>query len=121
MKREILWFLVAGFSAVGTDMSTYYALKLLLPVSISKAISFILGSIIAFIINKYKTFQKEEFVSSEIIKFAILYISTLGANVFVNKITLLLLPEWYFFAFLCATGTSTVLNYLGQKFWVFKK
>ena len=25
------------------------------------------------------------------------------------------------FAFLCATGTSTVLNFVGQKFWVFKE
>lgn len=121
MKREISWFLVAGFSAVGTDLSTYYALKILLPISISKAISFILGSIVAFTINKYKTFQKEEFVGHEIIKFAVLYISTLGVNVLVNKLVLLLFPDSYFFAFLCATGTSTVLNYLGQKFWVFKK
>ena len=25
------------------------------------------------------------------------------------------------FAFLCATGTSTILNFIGQKFWVFKE
>jgi len=24
------------------------------------------------------------------------------------------------FGFLCATGVSTILNFIGQKFWVFK-
>lgn len=121
MKRELLWFLIAGFSAVGTDMSTYYALKLVFPVSIAKAISFILGSIVAYVINKYKTFQKQEANLMEVFKFATLYVSTLGANVLVNKIVLIVFPMWFFFAFLCATATSTILNYLGQKFWVFKK
>jgi len=120
MKREILWFLVAGFSAVGTDMGTYYAFKTILPIFLAKAISFVLGSIVAFLINKYKTFQKNTFLFSEVIKFSVLYLSTLAANVGVNQVILYFFPSWIFFAFLCAIGTSTVLNYLGEKLWVFK-
>ncbi|MCW7472077.1 GtrA family protein [Leptospira levettii] len=121
MKREIIWFLIAGLCAVGTDLSTYYILRELLPVSYSKGISFVLGSIIAFIINKYKTFEKKEFSPMEILKFSSLYLSTLIANVLVNYLSLKVIPDFVLFAFLCATGTSTILNYIGQKFWVFKK
>ncbi|MCT8332233.1 GtrA family protein [Leptospira sp. 85282-16] len=121
MKREIIWFLVAGICAVGTDLSTYYVLREFIPVTFSKGISFVSGSIIAFIINKYMTFGKKEFSPIEILKFASLYLSTLIANVLVNNLSLKVLPGFVFFAFLCATGTSTILNYLGQKFWVFRK
>lgn len=121
MKKEFIWFLIAGFSAVFTDLSTYYGLKIILPIPLAKGFSFILGSIVAFIINKYKTFEKVEFSGLEILQFAALYTSTLAANVAVNFLVLVFFPKWIFLAFLCATGTSTVLNYIGQKFWVFKK
>lgn len=121
MKKEFIWFLIAGFSAVFTDLSTYYGLKLLLPIHYAKGISFVLGSIAAFIINKYKTFEKADFSILEILQFTSLYSFTLGANVVVNFLVLVFSANWIFFAFLCATGTSTVLNYIGQKFWVFKK
>lgn len=121
MKREILWFLFSGFSAVGVDLCAYYTLLNWLDKSPAKGISFVTGSVAAFILNKYLTFQKkDESAADEIWKFIILYSFTLGANVAVNKIALLIFPEFTFFAFLCATGTSTILNYIGQKFWVFK-
>jgi putative flippase GtrA len=31
------------------------------------------------------------------------------------------MPKWLLFAFLAATGTSTVLNFIGMKWWVFRK
>lgn len=130
IRRELFWFLIAGLSAVGTDMGTYYILLNWLSHSPAKAISFILGSFVAFLLNKILTFQKEGYSHGEVIRFAILYMLTLGANVSVNKLALLTMGNLDDFAllqnyneliaFLAATGTSTVLNFLGQKFWVFK-
>ncbi len=119
LKKEMQRFLVAGFSAVGTDLITYYILLNFLHNDIAKTISFLLGTIVAFIINKYWTFEKHEKNNSEIWKFGLLYLSTLGANVLVNKLVLDY-TNILIFAFLIATGVSTVLNFLGQKFWVFK-
>jgi putative flippase GtrA len=121
MYRELVWFLIAGFSAVGMDMGSYYGLNVLLPIFFAKGLSFVLGSIVAFIINKYKTFEKVEFSKTEIVKFSILYLTTLLVNVGVNHIVITVFPNWVFFAFLCATGTSTIINFIGQKFWVFIK
>ena len=119
LKKEMKRFLVAGLSAVSTDLITYYIMLNFLHHDIAKAISFLLGTIVAFIINKYWTFEKHEKNNSEIWKFALLYLSTLGANVLVNKLVLDY-TNILILAFLIATGVSTVLNFLGQKFWVFK-
>ena len=119
INKELKRFIVAGFSAVGTDLGTYYLLLTFLPHNIAKAISFLLGTIVAYVINKYWTFEKKEKSYSEIIRFAILYSVTLGTNVLVNKLVLDK-TSILMLAFLVATSISTVLNFIGQKFWVFK-
>ena len=119
LKKELKRFLIAGFSAVGTDLVTYYILLNFLSHDVAKAISFLLGTIVAFVINKYWTFEKHDKSYKEIVQFTILYGLTLGANVITNKFNLVQMDS-VLFAFLVATGVSTVLNFLGQKFWVFK-
>ena len=120
LKREMSRFLVAGFSAVATDMGSYFLLLKILPYDYSKGVSFLLGTIVAYFINKYWTFEKKTNSYGEMSKFATLYLSTLGANIVVNRI-LLNLFQITLLAFLLATGVSTVLNFIGQKWWVFKK
>lgn len=118
-KKELKRFLVAGLSAVGTDLGFYYLLLNFLDSSIAKGISFLTGTIVAFIINKYWTFEKKEKSYIEIIRFAILYSITLGVNVLTNKLVLDN-SGIVILSFIIATGVSTVLNFIGQKFWVFK-
>lgn len=118
-QKELKRFLVAGLSAVGTDFGMYYILLNFFSSGVSKAISFLLGTIVAYVINKYWTFEKHEKSFKEIIQFGILYSLTLGANVMTNKIVLHN-TSIVLLAFLVATGISTVLNFIGQKFWVFK-
>ena len=86
---------------------------------IAKTISFFLGTLVAYTINKYWTFEKYEKSYKEVFQFGVLYSLTLFANVLTNHYVLNL-TGIIFFSFLCATGLSTVLNFLGQKFWVFK-
>ena len=119
IKRELNKFLVAGLSAVGTDMLIYYLLLNLLSSETSKGISFFIGSVVAFIINKYWTFKKIKKSYKEMIQFGALYSITLGLNVMTNKIVLDY-TSLVLFSFLIATGVSTVLNFVGQKWWVFK-
>ena len=119
LKKELRRFLVAGFSAVGTDMGSYYVLINFISHSPAKATSFILGTGVAYIINKYWTFEKKEHSMAEIARFAMLYLTTLGLNVLTNKAVLTALPGMVLAAFLCATSVSTVINFIGQKYWVF--
>lgn len=120
LSKEIPRFLVAGFSAVGTDMLFYYLLLNFLSHSPAKAVSFLSGTVVAFFINKYWTFGKKQKSYKEICLFACLYLFTLSVNVGINRLLLGLFPNRVFLAFLAATGTSTVLNFVGQKFIVFK-
>ena len=120
-KKETLKFLVGGGTAVIVDFLTYKIFMILgIERTIAKTLSFICGSIVGFIINKYWTFKSSKFEIKEILKYIVLYIVTAFINSQVNKYILLLF-ESEMFAFLCATGVSTILNFLGQKFLIFKK
>jgi putative flippase GtrA len=119
INEEIKRFIIAGFAAVSTDLVTYYIMLNFFKYDIAKMLSFFSGSIVAFMINKYWTFEKYKKSYKQIFQFGILYITTLVVNIIVNHFSLYFL-EWVFLAFLIATGASTILNFLGQKFWVFK-
>lgn len=120
-KKEIKRFLAVGCCAVGTDCGIYFLLIRWLSHSPAKAASFFCGTIVAYLLNKYWTFEQRKKSYAEIVRFVFLYISTLGVNVLVNKISLIAFPKALVFSFLAATASSTVLNFIGQKWWVFKK
>lgn len=91
-----------------------------IPVAVSKTVSFLTGTLFAYFANKLWTFEKKERDHVEMLSFLILYGTTLVINVGVNQLTLWILPDWIGLAFLAATGTSTILNFIGQKWWVFR-
>lgn len=119
-KQQLGKFVVSGFIAVAVDFGSYYLLIDYIGHNISKGISFLIGSVVAYLLNKFWTFEANEFSGAQMLRFFFLYVTTLGVNVLVNKSVLAVFNS-VFFGFLCATGASTVLNFLGQKFWVFKK
>lgn len=121
VNKEISRFLVAGISAVGTDAGSYFMLLEWLEEPVAKGLSFVLGSIVAFVINKFWTFESKPLIFKEVINFILLYMGTLIANVSMNHIVLMIFPSYLPLAFLVATGTSTILNFIGMKFWVFNK
>ena len=119
-KKEFIRFIITGLSAVGVDLITYYLLMDLLTIDTAKAIGFIAGSIVAFFLNKIWTFENTSNIKSSAIQFSLLYTITFFANVTINHLTLLLFSNLTLLAFLAATATSTILNFIGMKFWVFK-
>ena len=84
-RRELFRFLVAGSSAVAVDGGTYSLLLKFFAHAPSKMTSFILGSVVAFLLNKYWTFEKPEPSGPEVVRFAFLYTTTLLANTLVNS------------------------------------
>lgn len=119
-RTQILRFLVAGCSAVLTDMIVYYVLKMHIEPSIAKTISFLSGTILSYIVNKFWTFEKTSKSRIEALKFISLYLMTLCINVIINYLVLNLSSS-SLLGFFAATGTSTVLNFIGMKWWVFAK
>ncbi len=119
--KEILKFLVGGGSAVLTDFTVYHILLYAgAELSFSKAVSYVAGAAVGFIINKLWTFESKRFSIAEILKFVALYAFSAVVNTLVNYGVLEIIGI-NLLAFLCATGTSTIINFLGQKFFVFRK
>lgn len=120
-RKELLRFLIGGGSAVLVDFFSYKGLMLLgMDRNLAKGISFLLGSCVGFLINKLWTFESKGFSKGEILRYVILYSCTAVINAWVNKVVIVLF-QLELLGFLCATGVSTVLNFLGQKFFVFRK
>lgn len=116
---QIFKFLIGGGSAVLIDGIIYALLKQYIDITEAKTISYIVGAAAGFVINKLWTFESRRFEISEIFKYCMLYACSAAANTGVNRLVLWVVP-CSILAFLCATGTSTVINFLGQKFFVFR-
>ena len=120
LKKQFIRFFISGVTAVAIDLMVYYVLKETLDYNLAKGVSFLAGTIVAYILNKFWTFEEKKYSSVELIKFFTLYSLTLFINIYINHLALII-SQSVLFAFLTATGVSTVLNFVGQKFWVFKK
>lgn len=120
-EHEILRYLVVGGGAVVIDFISYMTMVHLihLNTSFSKGTSYVLGALFSFIINKIWTFASDKKTHEAFIRFAILYTATFLTNVAINALVLWL-GAITFIGFSVATATSIVLNYIGQKYWVFK-
>ncbi len=120
-KKELVRFLFGGGSAVAVDYLMYHLLMAAgIGMDLAKMISFACGAAVGFVINKLWTFESAAFSKAEIIRYILLYSCTSLINSMINHAVLLLFPA-ELFGFLCATGVSTVLNFLGQKYFVFRK
>ena len=124
VRRQIRRFLVVGSLTVLVDLVSYrLCLETGLPVPLAKTIGFLSGTIFAYFVNRFWTFQSQ---SSHValFKFLLLYLSTLLTNVGVNQIVFEAVPlgeRGQLFAILVATSVSATLNFLGMKYIVFRE
>ena len=124
-KRELAIFLVVGASTVLFDFVSYRGLIgfELLSLDMAKATGFLLGTLFAYFANRFWTFGHKPHAPGSVWRFAVLYSSTLGANVLINALVLKLFANAVAaiqLAFLLATGVSACLNFLGMKLFVFR-
>ncbi|NCT10462.1 MAG: GtrA family protein [Flavobacteriia bacterium] len=131
-------FTLIGIFAVFVDLIFYYTFLNVLPKDssliikneeISKALSFLCGMTFSYFLNKFWTWKKKDRSKRRVAKFALIYGISLLVNVTVNSVLIFLLhnykylidlPNKYLIAFLGATCVSALINFAGQKFWVFK-
>jgi putative flippase GtrA len=119
-------FLVVGATTVAIDFVLYQLLhRAGLPLDAAKAVSFVLATVCAYLLNRSVTFRAAggRRVAG---RFVALYTVALVVNVGVNAAVLALLhPEEpvptvpVVVAFLAAQVVSSTLNFLGMRSWVF--
>ena len=119
-KNELWRFVLGGGAAVAVDFLCYRGLLFWgVPIFEAKYVGFVVGAAVGFVIQKYWTFKSQGVLRREIPKYVALYMLSAFVNAESNNIILDIYPLTWL-AFLGATGISTVMNYLGQKFFVFR-
>jgi putative flippase GtrA len=121
MKKELSIYIIIGIGSVIIDYCVYMVLSQFVPVVYAKTISYIMGMCFGFFCNRAITFKSNNSLAKDAIGFLFVYTISLFLNVIVNSVTLIIFPEQKIIAFLIATVVSVITNYLGQKFFVYKK
>ena len=123
LEYEVARFLIVGVTTVLIDLICYFTLVYMgFGTSLSKGISFSIGTVFAYFANRNYTFQSSMGGFFRFTVFTLLYLSTLVVNVVSNEIVLKLTSQIngsLMIAFLIATSLSATLNFIGMKYIVF--
>lgn len=121
---QAIRFVLFGGLAAGVDFGSY---QLLLHVGLwadlAKAVSFICGTVTAYVLNRRWTFDATG-GTAPALRFAALYSVTFFVNVGVNALCLQLLTghRWQIpLAWVIAQGTATVINFVMLRAVVFRE
>jgi|SRR5450830_48904 len=126
IKRELGIFLIVGTLTVLLDFGVYRSLVWfqVTGIDMAKTIGFLSGTVFAYFANRFWTFRCHSPAVGTAWRFILVYATTLGINVLINSFALKFFNSIVLavqLAFLLATGVSAMLNFMGMKFFVFKK
>lgn len=141
-SKQLTKFAIVGFTAVAVDLITYYVLSQFLNVDLSKGLGFATGTVVTYNFNKYWTWRQTDRNNVRLVYFLGLYAVSLVVNVLVNGWAFNFIPDTEIMlftrnakllthelfamkidklaAFIIATAVSSVFNFVGQKYLVFK-
>lgn len=115
----MLRFAAIGCGSVAVDFAVYQLLAGPLSPHAAKGVSYLAGVVVGFFGNKFWTFESRRTSAAEPALYLLVYAVTLGVNIATNAAAREVTGSDGF-AFLAATGLTTVLNYLGLRLLTFR-
>src|SRR6202051_2032429 len=123
LKTQAWRFIVTGRLGAVVDFGLYVLLlRLGLQVNVAKSLSFIAGTLTAYLINRRWTFQAPP-SKARFVAVMLLYALTYTVQVGINYIFYMQFAEhaWRVpVAFVIAQGTATVINFIVQRTVIFR-
>jgi putative flippase GtrA len=125
LVAQLSRFIAIGVLSALVDFGSYQALLALgTYVHAAKAISFILGTTTAYLLNRRFTFAVEGGARARFAGFVLLYATTFVLNIGMNALMLAVLPAMSFrvsIAWVIAQGTATAINFVMLRTVVFRR
>jgi putative flippase GtrA len=125
LAAQLSRFVAVGALAALVDFGVYHGLLALGTwVHGAKAISFILGTTTAYLLNRRFTFSASNGGSARFAGFVLLYGTTFAINIGMNALMLGVLPQLPFrvsIAWVIAQGTATLINFVMLRTVVFRR
>ena len=119
--RRFCRFVVTGGTATLIDFMVYMLLRTYIGSGWGKFVSMLCANVFSFIMNKRWTFSVDEKADIwMVVRYVIVLGVNIGVNVGVNQLSLKL-TNMVILSFVIATGCATIINYLGQKLFVYKR
>ncbi|MGW0037297.1 GtrA family protein [Gordonia sp. NPDC003376] len=124
LKTQLIRFIVTGAGSAVLDFGLTILLQYALgaPYALSKALGFLLGTTVAYLINRRWTFRAEP-STARFIAVIVLYAVTFVVNVGLYAWLSSLWEDgllYSLFAFVIAQGTATVINFVVQRAVIFR-
>ena len=125
LVAQLSRFVAIGVLSAAVDFGTYQGLLALGTwVHLAKAISFILGTTTAYLLNRRFTFGASEGGRARFAGFVLLYGTTFAINIGMNALMLAVLPDVPLrvsLAWVIAQGTATAINFVMLRTVVFRR
>jgi putative flippase GtrA len=125
LAAQLTRFVAVGALSALVDFGAYHALLALGTwVHAAKAISFILGTTTAYLLNRRFTFAASNAGTGRFAGFVLLYGTTFAINIGMNALMLAVLPQLPLrvsLAWVIAQGTATAINFVMLRTVVFRR
>lgn len=118
--KNIIKFCVVGLTSTAIDLYIYIFLSGYLHVIVAKILSMTVASVLSYYINKCWTFKNKSKTSLvSLIKYYLTFLINLSTNTTINFL-LYRSTGNKLLSFFIATGCAMTINYILQRFFVFK-
>lgn len=125
LKKKFLRFLIVSCIATVFNFSVFYALHKFLHVDyrIASGTGFMSGVILGYYLNSRWTFKDSDATNPKrvIIKYYAVYLFSLAVNVLMMELLVAHFNIYPSLSNIITIGVTFISNYIGTRFWVFRK